>query len=86
MPGDHTDDGHLRRWSDWVVRHPVRWGVGSGIVLVLLGVALGLPPVVIGAAGAAVGAVNVVHARRRGYCPLPAEPAAPAGPGDLSAP
>ena len=66
----------LSRFSDWVVVHPVLWGVGAGVVLVLLGLALDLPPVVVIAAGAAVGALNVLHARRRGYCPVP-EPGAP---------
>lgn len=64
----------LSRFSDWVVAHPVLWAVGLGVVLVLLGLALDLPPVVVIAAGAAVGAVNILHARRRGYCPLPPEP------------
>jgi hypothetical protein len=45
--------------------------VGSGILLVLLGVALNLPPIVVIAAGAAIGALNILHAKRRGYCPLP---------------
>ena len=62
------------RFSDWVVVHPVLWGVGSAVVLVLLGFALDLPPIVVIAAGAAIGVMNIVHARRRGYCPLPAEP------------
>jgi hypothetical protein len=62
------------RFSDWVVVHPVRWGVASGVVLVLLGVALDLTPIVVVAAGAAIGVLNIVHARRRGYCPRPAEP------------
>lgn len=62
------------RFSDWVVAHPVAWGVGSGVALVLLGVALDLAPIVVLAAGAAIGVLNVLHARRRGYCPLPAEP------------
>ena len=62
------------RLSDWVVVHPVLWGVGSGVVLVLLGFALGLAPIVVVAAGAAVGVLNILHARRRGYCPVPAEP------------
>ena len=62
------------RFSDWVVAHPVLWGVGFGVVLVLLGLALHLPPVVVIAAGAAIGVLNVLHARRRGYCPLPTEP------------
>jgi hypothetical protein len=64
----------LSRFSDWVVVHPVLWGVGLGVVLVLLGLALDLAPIVVIAAGAAVGALNILHARRRGYCPLPAEP------------
>jgi hypothetical protein len=62
------------RFSDWVVRHPVLWGVGAGFVLVVLGFALDLAPIVVIAAGAAIGVLNVLHARRRGYCPLPAEP------------
>jgi len=62
------------RFSDWVVVHPVWWVVASGVVLVLVGVALDLAPIVVIAAGAAIGVMNIVHARRRGYCPLPAEP------------
>ena len=65
----------LSRFSDWVVAHPVLWGVGSGAVLVLLGLALDLAPIVVIAAGAAIGVLNILHARRRGYCPLPVEPA-----------
>ncbi len=64
----------LSRFSDWVVVHPVMWGVGSGVVLVLLGFALDLAPIVVLAAGAAIGVLNILHARRRGYCPLPTEP------------
>ena len=64
----------LRRFSDWVVLHPVWWGVGSGVALVLLGIALELAPIVVVAAGAAIGVLNILHARRRGYCPLPPEP------------
>jgi hypothetical protein len=64
----------LSRFSDWVVVHPVLWGVGSGVVLVLLGFALNLAPIVVVAAGAAIGVLNILHAKRRGYCPLPAEP------------
>ena len=64
----------LNRFSDWVVSHPVLWGVGLGVVLVLLGFALDLAPMVVIAAGAAIGVLNIVHARRRGYCPLPGEP------------
>lgn len=62
------------RFSDWVVVHPVLWGAGSGAALVLLGFALDLAPIVVLAAGAAIGVVNILHARRRGYCPLPAQP------------
>jgi hypothetical protein len=63
----------LSRFSDWVVSHPVLWGVGVGVVLVLLGFAFNLAPSVVIAAGAAIGVLNIVHAKRRGYCPLPAE-------------
>jgi hypothetical protein len=66
--------GLLSRFSDWVVAHPVLWAVGAGIVLVAVGVALGLPPILVIAAGAVIGVLNVLHARRRGYCPLPEEP------------
>jgi len=62
------------RFSDWVVAHPVVWGVGSAVVLVLLGFALNLAPIVVITAGAAIGVLNILHARRRGYCPLPAQP------------
>ena len=62
------------RSSDWIVVHPVGWGVASGVALVLLGVALDLAPIVVVVAGAAIGALNILHAKRRGYCPLPAEP------------
>ena len=67
------------RFSDWVLVHPVLWGVGLGVVLVLLGFALNLAPIVVIAAGAAIGVLNILHAKRRGYCPLPAEPASHAG-------
>ena len=60
--------------SDWVVAHPVLWGVGMGVVLVLLGLALDLAPIVVIAAGTGLGVLNILHARRRGYCPVPAEP------------
>src|SRR5215207_4866194 len=69
----------LSRFSDWVVVHPVLWVVGSGVVLVLLGFALNLAPIVVIAAGATIGLLNIVHARRRGYCPLPAEPGSQPG-------
>ena len=36
--------------------------------------ALDLAPIVVIAAGAAIGVLNILHAKRRGYCPLPAEP------------
>ena len=62
------------RFSDWVVVHPVVWGVGSGVVLVLFGFALDLAPIVVIAAGAAIGVLNILHAKRRGYCPHAAEP------------
>ena len=62
------------RISDWVVVHPVLWGVGSGVVLVLLGFALNLAAIVVIAAGAAIGVLNILRAKRRGYCPRPAEP------------
>ena len=62
------------RVSDWVVVHPVWWGVASGAVLVLLGFALDLAPIAVIAAGTAIGVLNIVHAKRRGYCLLPAEP------------
>ncbi|MFN0027532.1 MAG: hypothetical protein ACKV2O_10185 [Acidimicrobiales bacterium] len=71
--------GLVSRFSDWVVAHPVLWGVGSGVVLVLLGFALNLAPIEFIAAGAAIGVLNILHAKRRGYCPLPAEPGSQAG-------
>ena len=61
------------RFSNWVVAHPVQWGVGAGVVLVLVGFALDLAPIVVIAAGAAIGVLNILHAKKRGYCPLPAE-------------
>lgn len=69
----------LSGFSDWVLAHPVAWAVGAGAALVGLGVALHLPPVVVVAAGAAIAGLNILHARRRGYCPLPDEPDATAG-------
>jgi hypothetical protein len=62
------------RVSEWVLAHPVLWVVTSALVLVLLGLALELAPIVIVAAGAVIGGLNVLHARRRGYCPVPTEP------------
>ena len=64
----------MRRCSDWVVAHPVWWSLGVAAALVLLGVALDLPPILVIVAGAVVAVLNVLHARRRGYCPLPADP------------
>jgi len=72
----------LSRFSDWIVAHPVLWGVGLGVALVLLGVALELPPILVLGAGAAIGVLNIVHARRRGYCPVPAQPSAQPGGSD----
>ena len=69
----------LSQLSDWVVGHPVLWGVGLAVVLVLLGFALDLAPTVVLAAGATIGVLNILHARRRGYCPLPAEPSSDPG-------
>jgi hypothetical protein len=65
------------RFGDWIVVHPVWWGVSSGVALVVLGVALDLEPIVVIAAGTAIGVLNILRARRRGYCPLPAEPVRP---------
>jgi hypothetical protein len=48
--------------------------VGAGAVLVVLGFALDLAPIVVIAAGAAIGVLNILHAKRRGYCPYPAGP------------
>jgi hypothetical protein len=61
------------RCSDWILAHPVRWVAGSGGGLVVLGLALDRAPAEVIAAGAAMGVLNVLHARRRGDCPLPAE-------------
>jgi hypothetical protein len=61
------------RFSDWVVAHPVWWAAGAGLALVLLGFALGLPPIAVVAAGTVAGGLNVWHARRRGYCPVPVD-------------
>jgi hypothetical protein len=60
------------RFSDWVLVHPVVWAVGAGLVLVVLGLILDLAPIIVVVAGATVGALNVVHARRRGSCERPA--------------
>ena len=61
----------IERLSRWMLRHPVAWSVGVAALLVVLGVAVDLPPIVIIAAGAAIAVLNIVHARSRGYCPLP---------------
>jgi hypothetical protein len=58
------------RLSDWVLVHPVVWAVGSGVALVLLGVAADLAPVVVVAAGAAIAVLNILHAKQRGDCPV----------------
>ncbi len=63
----------VSRFSDWVVAHPVLWSAGLAAVLVLVGFAADLPPIVVILAGAAFAVLNIVHARARGYCPLPAE-------------
>jgi len=72
--------GLLSRLSDWVVAHPVLWAAGLGVVLVVLGVALEVHPLVVVAVGAALAGLNVLHARRRGYCPLPEEQGSRMGP------
>ena len=69
----------LNGFSDWIVSHPVLWGGGLAIVLVVLGLALSLPPIVIVAAGTVIGLLNILHARRRGYCPVPEQPPAAEG-------
>jgi len=69
--------GLLSRLSDWVVAHPVLWAVGLGVVLVVLGVAFQVHPLVVVALGAVLTVLNVLHARRRGYCPLPEEQGSP---------
>ena len=76
IPGrpTHRSWRPLSRFGDWVVSHLVVWGVGSGVVLVLLGFALDLAPVEVMAVGAALGVLNILHARRRGYCPRPDPP------------
>jgi hypothetical protein len=56
------------RFSQWILVHPAWWAAGSGIVLVLLGFALNLAPIVVIAAGATGGVLNILHARRRCYC------------------
>jgi hypothetical protein len=57
------------RLSGWILVHPILWAVGAGALLVLLGFALDLEPILVVTAGAAVGVINVRHARKRGYCP-----------------
>lgn len=66
--------GLQARIGAWVLAHPFMWGVGSAAVLVLLGFAFHPSPVVVIVAGSVLGVVNILQARRRGYCPLPAEP------------
>lgn len=60
--------GRLRRRA---VAHPIARSAVCGVLLLVIGVATGLPPVVVALAGTAVGLLNVVHARRSGYCPIP---------------
>ncbi|WP_421120019.1 hypothetical protein ACE2AJ_01285 [Aquihabitans daechungensis] len=62
------------RFSNWVLVHPIGWGVGAAVALVLLGLAFDAPPIAVLAAGAVVGMLNVVHARRRSACALQPEP------------
>lgn len=62
---------HLSRLSDWVVVRPVVWAVGSGATLAVAGAAFNVAPPVLVAIGAATAAANIVHAKRRGYCPMP---------------
>jgi hypothetical protein len=64
----------LGRLSDLIVAHPIRWALGAGVTLVLLGAAFNIAPVVVVAGGVLLGVLNVVHAGKRGYCPLPADP------------
>lgn len=61
----------LRGSSNWIVAHPVWWAVASGAAVVLVGWATGLAPAVIAAIAAVIAVLNVLHARRRGYCPIP---------------
>jgi hypothetical protein len=65
----------LSRCSDWILSHPVRWAVCSGAALILLGVAFDLEPIVVAGVGAGIAILNVVHARRRAYCPIGNHPA-----------
>jgi hypothetical protein len=74
------------RFSDWVVAHPVVWGLGLAAVLVLVGFAFDLAPIVVVTAGLALGVVNILHARRRGYCPVPAEQVAQPAPAQAESP
>ena len=46
----------------------------SRVALALVGFVLELAPIVVMVAGASVGVLNILHARRRGYCPIPAAP------------
>jgi hypothetical protein len=66
--------GSLNRSSEWVVSHPVRWGVGWGVVLVLLGFTVDLAPIAVLVLGTAIGVLNIVHAKRRGHCSRPSAP------------
>lgn len=59
------------RLSRWVLFHPAQWAVGGCVLLALLGFVLDLGPILVVAVGAALGALNILHARKRGYCPRP---------------
>jgi hypothetical protein len=53
------------------VAHPFVVGVCSAGGLVLLGFALALRPILVTAAAAALSALTILHAHKRGYCPRP---------------
>jgi uncharacterized protein (TIGR00369 family) len=57
--------------SGWILLHPVRWVMGSAAALILLGFSFALNPVIVTAAGGAIAMLNILHARKRGYCPTP---------------
>jgi hypothetical protein len=47
------------------------WALGLGATLAVAGVAFDVAPAIIVAIGAATAVANMVHAKRRGYCPIP---------------
>jgi hypothetical protein len=57
------------RLSGWILAHSILWAIALGVLLVLLGFALNLEPIVVIAAGTAMGVINIVHATKRGHCP-----------------